>query len=189
MDFFKHPIPEYVIKEYKKILLKLKIINIIVESNYNLSYHEQVYNSMRNENMYILVIENMCLGIIMTKQTAFQFDYIKDIVNKYESVKTLSKYKIKIITIDENWDTERWSQKKLLNFYKGMMHHCDGKTMEQIKRDPYVNRMNEVDTNFLEALSWKSPYIDDTYYLRVDCSGNFTANEPEPVAYHNNTHY
>ncbi len=186
MDFLQHTVSEDIIKEYKKILLKLKIINIIVESNKNLSYHEQVYNSMRNENMYMLVIENMCLGIIMTKQTAFQFDYIKDIVDKYQSVKTLSRYKINIITIDKNWDTKHWSQKKLLNFYKGMMPSCDGRTMEQIKRDPYVNRMNEVDTNFLEALSWKSPYIDDTYYLRVDCSGNFTVYEPEPVVYHIN---
>lgn len=192
MSNSKNTVPVYMLKDYNKVLKNLKLINIVIDPNFNLSYHEQVYLNMRNENLYMLVIENMSLGIIMTKQIAFQFDYIKNIVNEYESFKTLLNYNIKIVMIDKNWDTERWCQKKMLRFYTGM-NACDGKTIEQIKKDPYINRMNEVDSNFLEALSWKSPYIDDTYYLQEDSSGNYIHtrvnygnNEPEPMPYFNN---
>ena len=50
MGNLKNTVPVHILKDYNKVLKNLKLINIIIDPNFNLSYHEQVYLRMRNEN-------------------------------------------------------------------------------------------------------------------------------------------
>ena len=49
----------------------------------------------------------MNLAIIMSKQIALKFDYIKDIAYKYGTSSKILNYNINIFIIDDKWDTSK----------------------------------------------------------------------------------
>ena len=72
-------ISKRLILRYNRLLRSLKVSRIIIDEDNNNSYYLQLFNEMNNENCVMLVIQNMNLAIIMSKQIALKFDYIKDI--------------------------------------------------------------------------------------------------------------
>tara|TARA_B100001093_G_C26827183_1_gene1014565 strand:- start:47 stop:622 length:576 start_codon:yes stop_codon:yes gene_type:complete len=146
------------IKGYNKILKRLNISHIELERDPDNHFHQQLFNEMNNENMFFLIIKNMSLGIIMNRNTAFRFDYIKNIVNEYCSYKTIFKYKIKIIELDEKWDTFNWNYEKLRKFH---FMNSDmsrfSKTLDFYKKNQRSPMYSSIDVCFLEALSWTTP--------------------------------
>lgn len=150
------------IKGYNKILKRLNISHIALDRDPNNHFHQQFFNEMNNENMFFLIIKNISLGIIMNKNTAFRFDYIKNIVNEYCSYKTIFKYKIKIIELDEEWDTFNWNYEKLKNFHFMISDMSRlRKTLVHYKKNQHSPMYSSIDVCFLEALSWTMPGIEN----------------------------
>ena len=184
-------IPKAVYIKYTKILDALKVTDIIIENNSYNEYYYRLFSIMRNENMFMIVIENMAIAVIMNKDTAMQFGYIKDLALKYGTAKKIFNYKINIFTITEEWDTSKWSLKRLQGF-TFMMHEIDRYTLQQIKnkikKDADCKYLySRIDIHFLEALSWESPFQTDPQQIeQTDVSGNSISisNEPEPMPYY-----
>ena len=178
-------IPKKVYIKYTKILDALKVTDIVIENNFYNEYYYRLFSIMRNENMFMIVIENMAIAVIMNKDTAMQFGYIKDLALKYGTAKKIFNYNINIITITEEWDTSKWSRKRLQGF-SFMMQELDRDTLQQIKDKiktnsgfEYIN--SRIDIHFLEALSWESPFQTDSQQIeQTDVSGNSISIEPEP---------
>lgn len=162
------PISDNMFFKYNKLLRILKISHIIIENDNNNAYHHQLFNEMNNDNLYMLVIENMSLAIIMNKNVAFQFGYIRDVVDKYNSFKKILNYKINIVYIDKKWDTTKWDSYSLQRFHY-MMSEIKEKTLNQLKNDrnSHLLLYSRINTYFLEALCWESPYkvTDSTFEI------------------------
>ena len=62
---------------YLKAKLDLNIEKFTINKDTHIAISEQIYNSFNNPNMVLLIIEDMCLGLIMTDHTANKFQYIK----------------------------------------------------------------------------------------------------------------
>lgn len=165
------------LKGYNKILNKLKISHIVIDLDPYNHFHKQFFNEMNNENFFLLLIKSLSLGIIMNENIAFKFDYIKNVVNGYGSYKKIFHYKIKIVEIDNEWDTLSWNCNKLKSFHH-MIYDLErwNKPLDFYKNN---NRSiyNTIDPYFLEALSWnmvEKPSIEPQDY------NNTTFLEPEP---------
>ena len=88
-------------KTYYKIKNELNINYITMESQDIPEYwFNEVLNNFNNPNMYMLIIENMSLGIILNNHIAEKFGYIRTIAQHNET-KKYKNYKIKIINIDK----------------------------------------------------------------------------------------
>ncbi|MAP67637.1 MAG: hypothetical protein CMF80_08075 [Candidatus Marinimicrobia bacterium] len=149
------------LKKYNKILKKLNISHIVIDCDPYNHFHTQFLNEMNNENMFLLVIKNMSLGIIMNKNTAFRFDYIKNIVNTYSSYKTIFNYKIKIIELDENWDTLNWNYDILKRFHYMIQVTEKYRKPIDVYKNNYSGMYVNIDPYFLEALCWTIPVIEN----------------------------
>lgn len=176
-------ISKRLILRYNRLLRSLKVSRIIIDEDNNNNYYLQLFNEMNNENCVMLVIQNMNLAIIMSKQIAFKFDYIKDIVHKYGTCSKILNYNINIFIIDDKWDTSKWCQNSLYKFHD--MINCVTKRpisyFISVKKEGY-GIYSHIDINFLEALSWNSDNNQDNTIVR-DPSNNsqFYMLEPEPV--------
>jgi hypothetical protein len=167
------------LKGYNKILKKLKVSHIVIDIDPYNHFHKQFFNEMNNENLFLLIVKNMSLGIIMNETIAFKFDYIKKIINQYSSYKTIFNYKIKIVEIDKQWDTSLWNYSKLKSFHQ-MMYDVERwkKPLDYYKNNNIRTIYNSVDPYFLEALSWNM--VEEPSNAPQDYN-NTTFLEPEPV--------
>ena len=134
-------------------------INKFVYPDYNNYEYIQILHYMHNPNMYLLIIEEMCLGIFMTKHIAMKFGYIRGIT-EYGSGNSFKKYKVNILRISNQWDISKWSEIKLHNFYVSSLCFIEQCTIEtlysNIKYEMWTYKY--IDLEFLQALSW-SPQI------------------------------
>ena len=104
--------------------------------------------------MCLLVIQDMCIGIFMPMHLAKKFGYINMILEKQEYYTLNQKTSCIVITIDDKWDTSKWSYHLLSQFYTRMLHYISDTTIEQIKKDDDW-KLQYIDLAFLEALCYQ----------------------------------
>jgi len=153
---------------YKKFYLKLKLdLNIdefITDIDGNVNFVEMIYYNFNNPNKILLIIEDMSLGIIMTKHIANKFQYIKNILEYSEKENmgihkdyTYQDYPIKIIKIDKEWDTSKWSIYKIKRLiFDNIFQQIEQYSLEEIEIDLKQDRWykSKICMEFLYALSW-----------------------------------
>jgi len=153
--------PKQIYYKYNQFLRMLYINKISFTRDFNNTYHQDLFNNLYNPNMCMIIIEDMCLGIIINNHTAIKFDYIKNVCNKYSNVYYYPPYKCKIYRIDSGWDTSKWDYYSLLNS-TNMFEHIAGKNIQQVRlqsdREGYTRYKNYIP--FLEALSWNDNPTD-----------------------------
>ena len=142
-------------KKYYNLKTELNINYISMESQDIPEYwFNEVLINMDNPNMYLLIIENMSLGIILNNHIAEKFGYIRTITEHNET-KNHKNYKIKIINIDKKWDTSKWSYYKIRGI-PSRFQDLENKNISQIQEflneHSYMNDL--VDIEFLKSLSW-----------------------------------
>ena len=59
-----------------------------------------------------------------------------------------------VITINDKWDTSKWSYRLLSEFYTKMLHYISDTTIEQIKKNDDW-KLQYIDLAFLEALCYQ----------------------------------
>ena len=149
---------------YLKAKLDLNIENFTVDKDTDIAISDQIYNSFNNSNMVLLIIEDMCLGIIMTYHIASKFQYIKQTLEYREEnrlsankIPTYLNFPIKIIKIDKNWDTHNWNYFKISRiYYEGIFDKIETYSLKEAINYFKINKWlkNDVCFNFLTALSW-----------------------------------
>lgn len=119
---------------------------------------EMYYN---NSNIYVLIIEKMSLGIVMSRQIAEKFSYICNAI-KYNEYAYIYEDGMKIITVSNSWDTKKWSYVKMLKFYENLSS-IETKTCTQLenevkemKEKPYYTGGPGYDIEFLNSLLWNA---------------------------------
>ena len=113
-----------------------------------------------NKNIVLLVIETMCIGIIMPLHIANKFKYIENAI-KYEEYRQVRENGMKIISVDEKWDTKLWSYSKIKNFYGWLgdieMKSCNELEEEYNKKITQVSFMRPCyDMHFVSGLCWNN---------------------------------
>ncbi len=149
---------------YLKAKQELNIEKFTVDKDTQITLSEQIYNSFNNPNMVLLIIEDMCLGIIMTDHIATKFQYIKQTL-EYRKEERLSannipkylNFPIKIIKIDKKWDTYNWNYYKISRIYfEGVFDKIETYSLKEainyFKKNIWLKK--DACFNFLTALSW-----------------------------------
>jgi len=104
--------------------------------------------------MCLLVIQDMCIGIFMPMHLAKKFGYIRMILEKQEYYTLNQKTSCIVITINDNWDTSKWSYDLLCKFYINMFSFISDTTIEDIKKlDSWKHQ--HIDMAFLDALCYQ----------------------------------
>ena len=149
---------------YLKAKQELNIEKFTVDKDTQIALSEQIYNSFNNPNMALLIIEDMCLGIIMTDHIATKFQYIKQTLEYREENKlsanpipTYLNFPIKIIKIDKKWDTNNWNYYKISRIYiEGIFDKIETYSLKEsinyLKKNKWLKK--DVCFNLLTALSW-----------------------------------
>jgi len=148
-------------KEYIDIKESLGILHFIMEEDRVMGRMENVLSCFKNENCVLLVIEDMCLGIIMIDHHAMKFKYIENLF-KRDGCDHLVKYPIKIARISKEWDTAGWSYQKLQKiYYNHLFETIENITMEQLEEHLKTQEWKKykIDVHFLLALSWDGSVI------------------------------
>ena len=147
-----------------KVKLDLNIEKFTVEKDTQIALSEQIYSCFNNPNMVLLIIEDMCLGLIMTDHIATKFQYIKQTLEYREGnqlsanpIPTYLDFPIKIINIDKKWDTRIWNYHKISRIYfEGVFdkieHYSLKEAIKYFKKNKWAK--NDACLNFLTALSW-----------------------------------
>ena len=152
MALTNYTTPNWKIKEIHKIMKDLNVMNFIHPDSFKNDSQDLLLLCLHNPNMYLLIIESMCLGIIMTDHLAENFAYIRGL-KKYHTFIKYKKYNIKVLKINSHWDTSNWNSDKLERFHSDMTHYILGNQIEDIKQlDSWI--LEKLDIRFLEALSW-----------------------------------
>ena len=114
-----------------------------------------------HNNIVVLIIESMALGIVMNLHLAKKFKYIDNAI-KYKDYSVIFEDGMKIIKISEKWDTSLWSYFKLKNFYN-WVEIIENKSCTIIEAD--IKRQTEIsvvkyntlyDIHFLNSLCWNT---------------------------------
>ena len=137
------------LSEEECFMYKYGIISIIYPKKCHII---DFVNFISNKNMVMLVIEDMCLGLLLPYQIARRFSYIVNAIN-YDEHETYVNNGMKIIKISSDWDTRKWSYIKISKFYE-TLHLFENKTVDKIKEDN--EEVHRVDLNFLESLLWNT---------------------------------
>ena len=117
-------------------------------------YYENCYNAFYNPFMCLLVIQDMCMGIFMPMHLAKKFGYIRMILEKQEYYTLNQKTSCVVITINDEWDTSKWSYEILSRFYTGMHNYISDINNEEIKKlDSW--KQQHIDMEFLDALCYQ----------------------------------
>ena len=93
-------------------MYKYDIISIIYPNKCHII---DFINFISNKNMILLIVEDMCLGLLLPYQIARRFSYIVNAI-KYDEYETYVKNCAKIIKISSDWDTRKWSYIKISKF-------------------------------------------------------------------------
>ena len=141
--------------KYYNLKKELNINYISMESQDIPEYwFNEVLINMDNPNMYLLIIENMSLGIIINNHIAEKFGYIRTL-KEHNEIKYHKNYKIKIINFDKKWDTTKWSYYKLRSIvsrFNDIENKNISQIIEFINDHSYMGEL--IDIEFLTSLSW-----------------------------------
>tara|TARA_B100000424_G_C22929336_1_gene494382 strand:- start:462 stop:947 length:486 start_codon:yes stop_codon:yes gene_type:complete len=151
----QHLVDEPVEKTYYILKKDLNINYISMESQDIEEYwFHDVLNNMNNPNMYLMIIENMSLGIIMNNHIAENFGYLRTI-SEHNEFKYYKNYKIKIVNINKEWDTSKWSYYKIRGIVN-RFHDLENKNISDIEHNIHNNswQTDLIDIEFLKSLSW-----------------------------------
>ena len=85
------------------------LIDLVHPIGMDVTNIEKYYN---NPNIYVLIIRPMSLGIVMNKHVALQFKYIEGLII-LKSYSVIYDDGMKIIKLDDTWDTSKWYYTKL----------------------------------------------------------------------------
>ena len=121
---------------------------------------------LQNPNMICLIIDSMSLALFLPSHIGEKFCFIKKSIlyDDDDNKETVSDYevgyKVKVIHIDQEWDTRKWSYTKIQAFYK-ILHIIENKTPEEIE---FMGKEHEIcysdyikiDIPFLTSLLWNS---------------------------------
>ena len=139
---------------YYKKKHQLQISTLLIPDSDSENKFENCYNAFYNPHMCLLVIQDMCIGIFIPMHLAKKFGYINMIIEKEEYYTLNQKTSCIVVTIDEIWDTSKWSYHLLSQFYTRMLHYISDTTIEQIKKDDDW-KLQHIDLAFLEALCYQ----------------------------------
>jgi hypothetical protein len=133
---------------------QLQISTLIVHLSHKEDYYENCYNAFYNPFMCLLVIQDMCIGIFMPMHLAKKFGYIRMILERQEYYTLKQKTSCIVITINDKWDTSKWSYELLSKFYTTMNDFITDTTIEEIKKgESWI--LHHIDMAFLEALCYQ----------------------------------
>tara|TARA_E500000178_G_scaffold315200_1_gene333983 strand:- start:174 stop:662 length:489 start_codon:yes stop_codon:yes gene_type:complete len=143
-------------ENYLEILSNLKLTDVVIKQNVGLeiSKDEIFLNSLNNENMNLIIIDSMCLGLLLNDHIANQFTYIRMLVERNE-IKYYKNYNIKIFQINNKWDTYNWCYHKIEMFYYNL-NQIENKTIPEIEETITNSNFvwDRIDIEFLKSLSW-----------------------------------
>lgn len=130
------------------------IFDLISPPEINDANIEKYYN---NENIIVLIIESMCIGLLMPHQIAMKFKYIENSI-KYGDYSYIYEDGMKIVRVSKEWDTKKWSYTKIKNFYR----HLDIFEQLSMSQIEFILLNNKVsrkkykycDIEFLDSLCW-----------------------------------
>jgi hypothetical protein len=134
----------------------LDILTIVEPNNSRLF---NINDHVRNRNAVLLVIDSMCLGMLLPYHIARRFSYIVNAI-EYDEYVEIEEGGLKMINIDKNWDTKKWSYSKIKKFYN-ILEYIELYDTDKIKEKicnfeyNYEIRMS-IDFHFLESLLWNS---------------------------------
>ena len=96
-------------ENYLEILNDLKINDVVIKHNNELQIqNDKIFlNSLNNENMNLIIIDTMSIGLLLNDHIANQFSYIRMLIQRNE-IKYYKNYNIKIFRINNKWDTSNW---------------------------------------------------------------------------------
>ena len=127
--------------------------------NINHCIVNSIENYINNKHITLLIIEDMCLGIVMPNHISKKFSYIQNAI-KYNEYIEIVKDGMKIIRVGCEWDTKLWSMSKIMKFYR-ILEYIECLNVDTI-RDKIKNHSFgddiecKIDINFLESLLWNS---------------------------------
>ena len=156
MGYKRYPTSMSIKRHYYKTKHLLHVTHFTVPNNYDKDTDiiENTYNALYNPNLCLVVIQDMAIGIFLTMHMAKNFGYIRMIVERNEYKTLQQKTSCIVITIDDKWDTSKWSYDKLSRFHNSMGSHISDSTLENIKNtESWV--LQHIDIAFLEALSFQ----------------------------------
>ena len=159
-----------------KLLCRLSVNNCILSQDTNLvmpieSYDKQKYNTIHhrlgNKNNVFLVIDEMCLGIFLTRYEAGKLPFLDRIINNDTDLQTSNSFYHKnyckfinsesdqtgctLITISNDWEIlPLWSQHKLVNIHS-WIH--------------YLSPISNIDTEYNVALKGAPQEIIDIEFV------------------------
>ena len=112
---------------------------------------KHIYQGINNPHATILIIQNMCMGILFTDHTLHKMEYFRNIVR--DNFQRSDGYGGKYYVIHTGWDTNGWSDKKLKHIH-AWINHIDNISIDQVKRMNPLMSCEHPDIAFLEAMSW-----------------------------------
>jgi hypothetical protein len=120
---------------------------------------KHIYQGINNPHATILIIQNMCMGIIFTDHTLQKMEYFRNIVR--DNFQRSDGYGGKHYVINTEWDTNGWSVKKL-NCIHAWINNIDNISIDQVKRMNPLMSCEQHDIAFLEAMSWNPTYSEES---------------------------
>ena len=136
---------------FYNIISHFNLLDVSIHLPGSCSKIEMISAIINNPNLVLIIIENLCIGIILPIHIAFKFEYIKNL-NNYHTLGKDIKYLINIVKLDNFWNTSNFSMQKLLKFNYNI-DLIENKNMEEIKNLEDWE-LDKLDLNFLDALSW-----------------------------------
>ena len=155
MVFKGYPTSMNIERHYYKTKHLLHVTHFAVPNGYDNTTDsiENAYNALYNPNLCLVVIQDMAIGIFLTMHMAKKIGYIRMIVERNEYKTLNQKTSCIIITIDDKWDTSKWSYDKLSRFHNSIGSYISDSTLDNIKNDESW-KLQHIDVAFLEALSF-----------------------------------
>lgn len=130
------------------------IFDLIVPPEISATNIEMFYN---NNNIIVLIIEPMCIGILMSYQIASKFKYINNCI-QYGDYSYIYENGMKIVKITKDWDTRKWSYLKIKKFYynleyfeKSSISHIE---IDILNKNSTRRTYQYCDIEFLDSLCW-----------------------------------
>tara|TARA_A100001015_G_scaffold304607_1_gene396065 strand:+ start:485 stop:1261 length:777 start_codon:yes stop_codon:yes gene_type:complete len=125
-------------------------------------------------NLFLIVIESMSLGVLITKQQAEEFGYITMLRYHNNAIFTnlVNKNYVPVLSINHEWDTSKWTSASMQNF-PDWVEKLEGQTLKTIleKKNKREYGWEHIDVEFIKAMSWRgilSPEDEKTDSVRSD---------------------
>ena len=108
-------------------------------------------------NLFLIVIESMSLGLLITKHQAEEFGYITMLRSHSSNFTNLvNPNYVPVLVITNEWDTSKWTGTSMQNF-PDWVEKLEGQTLKTIKKKKKekVYGWEAIDVEFITAMSWR----------------------------------